>query len=107
MATKFVDFDQKFNPSIHFIEVAERSRANVVLGKGNCQAIFAGLSGSIDTAGMIIMFQRTVEKHGLQYTEFDSEGDSKAHNLLVQKAVYGDTQVKKLERVGHGKKCLC
>ena len=47
MATKFVDFDQKFNPSIHFIEVAERSRANVVLGKGNAKIKLYDINGNL------------------------------------------------------------
>ena len=31
--TKFVDFDQKFNPSTYFIEWADGSRAIMVLDK--------------------------------------------------------------------------
>ena len=39
-------------------------------------------------------------------TDFLGDGDSKARNLLVQEAVYGVTQVKKLECVGHVQKRL-
>jgi len=35
------------------------------------------------------------------YVEFLGDGDSKAHNLLVQENVYGDMEVAKLECVGH------
>lgn len=45
--TKFVGFDQKFNSSTHFIELADGSRPNVVLGKGNAKvklcAVFSNL----------------------------------------------------------------
>ena len=53
----------------------------------DCQANFAGLSGSMDAAGIVTIFQRSVEKHGLWYTDFLGDGDSKAHNLLVQEVV--------------------
>ena len=36
--------------------------------------------------------------------KFLGDGDSKAHNLLVEQAVYGNEQVQKLERVGHVQK---
>ena len=35
--SKFVDFDQEFNPRAHVIEFADGSKANVVLGKGNAK----------------------------------------------------------------------
>ena len=60
----------------------------------------------MDAAGIVTIFQRSVEKHGLRYTDFLSDRDSKAHNLLVQEAVYGVTQVKKLECVGRVQKRL-
>ena len=72
----------------------------------DCQANFAASSGSMDAAGIVTIFQRSVEKHDLRYTDFLGDGDSKAHNLLVQEAVYGVTQVKKLECLGHVQKRL-
>ena len=71
-----------------------------------CQANFFGSSGSMDSAGILAIFQRSVEKHDARYVEFLGDGDSKAHNLLVQEAVYGDTEVEKLECVGHVQKRL-
>ena len=70
------------------------------------QANFAGSSKSMDAEGIVTIFQRSVEKHGLWYTDFLGDGDSKAHNLLVQEAVYRVTQVKKLECVDHVQKRL-
>ena len=71
----------------------------------DCQANFAGSSGSMDAARIVTIFQRSVEKHGPQFPDFLSDGDSKSHNL-VQESVYGVTQVTKLECVGHVQKCL-
>ena len=69
-----------------------------------CQANHFGSSGSMDASGMVSIFQRSVERHSVRYTEFLGDGDSKAHNLLVEQAVYGNEQVQKLECVGHVQK---
>ena len=45
--TKFLDFDQKFNPSTHFIGLADGSRANVVLGKGNAKVKLYDVNGNL------------------------------------------------------------
>lgn len=42
----------------------------------------------------------------MRYMEFLGDGDSKAHKLLVQEAVYGDVDIEKLECVGHIQKRL-
>ena len=33
--SQFVNFDEKFDPKNHVIQLADGSKANVVLGKGN------------------------------------------------------------------------
>ena len=58
----------------------------------------------MDVSGMVSIFQHSVECHSVCYTKFLGDGDSKAHNLLVEQAVYGNEQVQKLERVGHVQK---
>ena len=60
----------------------------------------------MDASGLLYIFQKSVEQHGLHYLEFLGDGDSKAHKLLVEQAVYGDVQVEKLECVGHVQKRL-
>ena len=45
--SKFVDFDTKFDPSTHFIELADGSRANVVLGKGNAKVKLYDVNGNV------------------------------------------------------------
>ena len=55
----------------------------------------------MDSAGMLAIFQRSVEQHNVHHVEFLGDGDSKAHNLLVQENVYGDIEIAKLECVGH------
>ena len=55
---------------------------------------------------MLPIFQSSVENYSVRYTEFLGDGDSKAHKLIVEKAVYGDVEVKKLECVDHVQKRL-
>ena len=71
-----------------------------------CHINFEGSSGSMDSSGLLNIFQRSLEQYGLHYLEFLGDGDSKAHKLLVEEAVYGDVEVKKLECVGHVQKRL-
>ena len=42
---KFIDFDSKFDPSTHFIELADGIRVNVVLGKGNAKVKLFDVNG--------------------------------------------------------------
>ena len=48
------------------------------------------------------MWNRSVEKNKLRYTEFNGDGDSKSFNTA--KNTYADTKVKKLESVRHVQK---
>ena len=71
-----------------------------------CQANFSGSSGAMDAAGLLSIFQRSIENHSARYVEFLGDGDSKAHKKLVEEAVYGAVPVEKLECVGHVQKRL-
>ena len=41
-----MDFDKEFNPSAHVIELADGSKANVVLGKGNAKVKLYDVNGN-------------------------------------------------------------
>ena len=69
-----------------------------------CEANHLGTSGSMDATGLLAIYQRSVEDYSLRYTEFLGDGDSKAHKLIVEEAVYGDKAVTKLECIGHVQK---
>ena len=60
----------------------------------------------MDASGLLAIFQRSVEQYTMRYTEFLGDGDSEAHKLIVEEAVYGEKQVSKLECVGHVQKRL-
>ena len=44
---KFVDFDDKFNASSHFIEVADWSKANMCLGRGKARVELYDINGKL------------------------------------------------------------
>ena len=46
-SSKFVSFDNNFNPNSHFIELADGSKANVVLGKGNVMVKLFDIKGNV------------------------------------------------------------
>ena len=60
------------------------------------QCKLAGSSESMDSAGMLVIFQRSVEQHNVSCVEFLGDGDSNSHNLLVEEIVYGDIEIAKL-----------
>ena len=41
-----MDFDKEFNPSAHVTELADGSKANVVLGKGNAKVKLYDVNGN-------------------------------------------------------------
>ena len=62
-------------------------------------ANYNGSSGNMESFGAYRIFERSVEKRGLQYTEYFGDGDSKA--FLKVKDIYGKDTVTKLECIGH------
>ena len=67
-----------------------------------CKHNYEGSAGSMETEGAKRVFQRSIEKHKLRYTEFLGDGDSKSY--LSVKETYPGIEVKKLECVGHYQK---
>ena len=71
-----------------------------------CQVYHFGSSGSMDASGILSMFKHSVEVYSARYTEYIAYGDSKAHKLIAEQAVYGDLEVTNLECVAHVHKRL-
>ena len=53
-----------------------------------CEVNFYGSSGKMDPEGCHRIFERSIQRHLLRYTEFLGDGDSKAHSQLVNERVY-------------------
>ncbi|GBN11246.1 hypothetical protein AVEN_237166-1 [Araneus ventricosus] len=59
---------------------------------------YKGSSGNMESVGAFRIFERSVMKRELQYTEYYGDGDSKA--FLKVKDIYGEDTVTKLECIG-------
>ncbi|GFT72876.1 uncharacterized protein TNCV_2319081 [Trichonephila clavipes] len=59
----------------------------------------AGSSGNMEAVGAFRIFERSLIKRDLQYTEYYGDGDSKG--FLQVKDIYGENNVTKLECIGH------
>lgn len=71
-----------------------------------CHANCEGSSESMNASRILNIFQRSIENHSMRYVEFLGDGDSKAHKLLVQEAVYENITTEKLKFLGHVQKDL-
>ncbi|GFT50922.1 uncharacterized protein TNCV_1195231 [Trichonephila clavipes] len=60
---------------------------------------YKGSSGNMEAVGAFRIFQRSLIKRDLQYTEYYGDGDSKG--FLQVKDIYGENSVTKLECIGH------
>ncbi|GFW14713.1 uncharacterized protein TNCV_1561761 [Trichonephila clavipes] len=60
---------------------------------------YKGSSGNMEAVGSFRIFERSLIKRDLQYTEYYGDGDSKG--FLQVKDIYGENSVTKLECIGH------
>ncbi|GFW57362.1 uncharacterized protein TNCV_542761 [Trichonephila clavipes] len=60
---------------------------------------YKGSSGNMEAVGAFRIFERSLIKRDLQYTEYYGDGDSKG--FLKEKDIYGENSVTKLECIGH------
>lgn len=67
-----------------------------------CTANYQGVSGGMEVAGAISIYQRSEEKYNVRYLEYLGDGDSKAFSKVNELKVYGnDIEIRKLECIGH------
>ncbi|KAK3765046.1 hypothetical protein RRG08_023564 [Elysia crispata] len=70
----------------------------------NCQKNHTGSAGSMEPEGMVRIFARSEDKHGLQYTNYLGDGDSKSYRQVCEADVYNGKEINKLECCGHVQK---
>lgn len=70
----------------------------------NCSINHTQSSGNMEAAGAIEIFKRSVPHLNLQYTGYIGDGDTKAHQSVVDAKPYGDKEIVKLECIGHVQK---
>ena len=72
--SKFVYCDTKFDPSTHFIELADGSRANVVLGKGNAKVKLFDVNGILQDVLCNENFSQSHADRCIYIRNSDTEG---------------------------------
>ena len=70
----------------------------------NCAINHTGSAGSMEAAGVLNIFKRSVETKKLRYTSYLGDGDSKSFNDVVAADVYPGYVVEKDECIGHVQK---
>ncbi|GFU31524.1 uncharacterized protein TNCV_3539331 [Trichonephila clavipes] len=70
----------------------------------NCAKNYEGFSGGMECRGVLSIFQRSETSRKACYTQYLGDGDSKGFLTIKEAKLYGDTQVEKLECVGHVQK---
>lgn len=61
-------------------------------------------SGAMEVAGAINMFKRSIPYLNLRYVGYIGDGDTKAHQSVVESAPYDNCTIEKLECIGHVQK---
>ena len=72
--------------------------------KDRCSLNHVGSSPAMESEGVRRLWQRSVSRLGLRYTQVICDGDSKPYATVRDAAPYGDKQVIKHECVGHVQK---
>lgn len=66
----------------------------------DCQKNFQGSSNAMEVEAAAVIFGRSVERHGLQYTTVLCDGDSKAFLKVASLRLY-DKEMNKEDRINH------
>jgi len=69
-----------------------------------CLANFRGSSGAMEVTGAINIFKRSSNLYAVRYLEYLGDGDSKAHPAVCESRPYGNTNITKIECIGHVQK---
>ena len=72
--------------------------------ESECLANHEGSSGKMEVDGMVEMFKRSEELHGVRYKYYIGNGDSKTYTGIVKAIPYPGCEVCKKECIGHVQK---
>lgn len=67
----------------------------------DCVSNCKGSSGSMEVTGAINIFKQSQDLCAVCYTEYLGDGDKKAYAAVNESKPYGDTNIEKIECIGH------
>ena len=70
----------------------------------DCTINHPGSAGSMEAAGVVNIFKRSVETKKLRYTTYPRDGGSKSFKDIVESNIYPGHEVEKHECIGHVRK---
>ena len=69
-----------------------------------CPINHEGSASAMEPVGVIAVYKRSIEKHGLRYTTYLGDGDSSSFGKVVESKPHSGVTLKKAECVGHVQK---
>ena len=69
-----------------------------------CRLNHEGTANSMESAGAVAIFSRSVNKHNIRYTGYLGDGDSSSFGTVCENKPYGDCEIQKYECIGHVRK---
>ncbi|XP_044584531.1 uncharacterized protein LOC123265017 [Cotesia glomerata] len=72
--------------------------------ENECSANHKGSWGKMEVDAMVEMFQQSETKHGVKYTNYIGDGDSKTYSGIIKADSYKNTTINKKECIGHVQK---
>ena len=67
----------------------------------SCERNHTGSAGAMEPAGMMAIFNRSLQSRSLRYTRYLGDGDSKSYKTVADAQPYGSVEIEKLECCGH------
>lgn len=89
---------------IFMLDVCNRYRRWQANHPAKCTKTHDGSSGSMESKIACDIFGRSIDRYKLRYTRYIGDGDTNSFKTVAQSRPYGDTQIVKIECVGHVQK---
>ncbi|CAF1188468.1 unnamed protein product [Rotaria sp. Silwood1] len=88
-------------PKVLDLEQSDPAKYDSIIKSHRCEKNYDKSSGTMESAAILKIFQRSVAKYGVYYTKYIGDGDSKTFPMLFNKAPYPGKVIEKIEDLNH------